>query len=351
MKAIGRPIFRVCTLVSMVLFALAFAMPTLSAAEAFQSDDFNQCGLNTSIWTFENPGNAPALTVNGAYSGSSALVMTVPSGQDMTFSGKNTKVPRIMQSATDTSFEVEVKFNSALGQTPGDTYNIQGILVRDTTSVPGKTKWLRFDLDTNSTSINYYVAYFDENGVLHGITGPQIISSQMSANPLYLRVKYDQPTGTWSVGYALTDPAAFRYKFDFTEATAPNVTGGFTFNVTGMGVFAGSTSPGGTGTPPGITSNIDYFKSMTNASFANDAIKLTVQKVGPGNVNQTCSGNQIGLTAVPNQGVTFSGWSGDVTSTQAKINLTMTKSFNVTATFNGVPVDLPFKYYIPVVRH
>lgn len=349
MKNAGQVCFRIFVVLMITIAILAIASPTRSATDAFQSDDFNRCSLN-SFWTFENPANAPAAAISGAYSGDSAAVLTVPSGQDLTFSDKNTNAPRIMQPASDTSFELEVKFNTALNQTPPDTYNIQGILMRDTTSVPGKTKWLRFDLDTSNASINYYVGYIDENGLLYAITGgPKAINNQMNASPLYLRVKYDQPSKTWSLGYALTDPATFSYAFSFQEPTAHNVPGGFTFNITGLGIFAASTSPGGTGTPPGFTSTVDYIKSLANSSFTDDAVTLAVQETGNGTVKQECTGNQKMLTAVPNSPDTFTGWSGDVTGTQPTINLTMTQSYNVTAGFTGP--SLSFKTYLPSIAN
>jgi hypothetical protein len=313
------------------------------------SDDFNRCGLDTTVWTFERATGLPDIFSEGAYTGDSSIALSVPQGQDNTFSGKNKRAPRIMQSTSDTSFEVEVKFSTPLGQTPTGTYNIQGILLRDAASVPGKTKWLRFDLNTTATTINYYIGYFDENGSLHGVIPVRNISAQVNASPLYLRVKYDQSTGTWSIGYALSNPSAFQYVYSFKEAEVTNPAGGFTFQPTGIGVFTASTSPDDTGIPPGFQSKIDYFKDLSNIAFADDAIKLTVNKVGSGSVNQQCIDNQVTLTAVPAPGATFIGWSGDVTGSQNPITLPMTQSYNVTANFDGEPIVLPFKTYLPTI--
>ncbi len=349
MKTIELRFFRVVSMLAILLLVVAYATPSRGAVEPFVSDDFNRCSLDTSVWTYEKAMGLPDVLISGSYSGNSAVVLSVPSGQDYTFSGKNKRAPRIMQTASDTSFEVEVKFNSPLGQQPAGTFNIQGILVRDAVSVPGKTKWLRFDLNTNSTNINYYIGYFDETGELHGLIGPKSLGTQMDASPLYLRVKYDQPTGTWSLGYAFSDPANFQYPYSFQEGNTADPVGGFTFQPTGIGVFAASTSPDDTGTPAGIITEVDYFKSLSNTAFVDDPIKLTVQKVGSGAVNQQCTDNQVTLTALPSPGATFTGWSGDMVSTQAAITLPMTKSYAVTATFSGQPLEQPYKIRLPVI--
>jgi uncharacterized repeat protein (TIGR02543 family) len=44
----------------------------------------------------------------------------------------------------------------------------------------------------------------------------------------------------------------------------------------------------------------------------------------------------VTLTANPNTGYTFAGWSGDATGTDASIQIAMTKNMAVTANFNPV---------------
>lgn len=354
MKTIGTLFIRLAVILSLVLLALVAAFPLTAAAQsgaAFQSDDFNRCSLNNAVWTVDNPKNVTGISTSGAYdpANSGVLSIPIPQGQDLTFSNTNKDAPRILQTASDQDFEMEVKFNSALGQPPSGQWNIQGILVRDTSQGAGKTKWLRFDLDTNNTSLNYFVGYFDETGKMFPLTGPQIINAQFTTSPLYLRVKFTKATNEWSFGYRLGNADTVHYRYTFKESDAfTNLPTGFTFSVTDVGVFAGSTGNNTTG----FVSQVDYFKNMADTAFKNDSNKLTVTTVGKGTVSQQCSGDQVTLTAKPDTNGSFVGWSGDVTDTQTKITVTMNKSYNLTATFKGgVPVDLPFKNYITLILH
>jgi Putative Ig domain/Divergent InlB B-repeat domain len=70
------------------------------------------------------------------------------------------------------------------------------------------------------------------------------------------------------------------------------------------------------------------------------ATTLTVTISGPGTVNQGFGGvtmQPLGSTATivatPHTGARFLGWSGDVASQQASINVTLNQPVNLTATF------------------
>jgi hypothetical protein len=352
MKKFGPLFQRISATTILVALALAVASPfnasvLAQAVPVFSSDDFNRCSLDTSVWSFENPLSLPDVSISGQYTAASnaVLALTVPSGQEITFSDKNTNAPRIMQAGTDGSFEVEVKFASPLGQPPAGAWNIQGLLFRDTTTATGKTRWLRFDLDSNNTDTHYYVAYIDENGALFDIKGPAVINSQFTTSPLYLRVKYEQPTGTWSVAYRFGDSGTIPYKFSFTENLPVNqYPGGINFVVSGVGIFAGSTGP----TAAGHVAQVDYFRDLAE-TFTDDAINLNVQTVGSGTVERSCSGTTVSLNAVPNSGDTFTGWSGDASGSAASVDLVMSQSRSVTATFTGSSADLPLKFYMPSI--
>lgn len=360
MKTIGRLFIRTATSVAMVLFSLTLTLPMSASVSAapvlnapIQSDDFNRCTFNNSIWTFENPASTQAVFVSDPFTANAAATLTVPAGQDLTFSNTNLSAPRIMQNNIDNAdFEVEAKFLSPLGVPTANNWNMQGILVRDTISSPGTTKWLRFELDVKSDSINYYIGYINEadppNNRLHHVKGVNIISSQNNAAPLYIRVKYQASTGTWNFGYSLGDYSTWFYKNDatFTNAAPGTYTTPITFTPNAIGVFAASTGP----SPSGITSRIDYFRNVADTAFTDDGTRanVTIAGFGTGNYASTCSGNNVVLTANPTNGSTFGGWSGDATSNQPTITLPMTRPYTLMATFNsGTPVDLPYKIYIP----
>ena len=73
---------------------------------------------------------------------------------------------------------------------------------------------------------------------------------------------------------------------------------------------------------------------------------LTVNTVGSGSVvsnpssSQYVSGTVVQLTANPNVGWQFSGWSGDITGTSNPASITMTSNKAVTATFTQIPYTL-----------
>jgi hypothetical protein len=115
-----------------------------------------------------------------------------------------------------------------------------------------------------------------------------------------------------------------------------------------------------TGTDSIITVLMDMTKTIT-ATFALNQYTLTVAKDGPGtgavqsdpagiDCGPTCAadfdaGTVITLTATADPGSTFVGWSGDVTSTDSVIQVTLDMAMNVTATFAFEEHYL----YIPIV--
>ncbi|WP_191906974.1 InlB B-repeat-containing protein [Adhaeribacter soli] len=98
------------------------------------------------------------------------------------------------------------------------------------------------------------------------------------------------------------------------------------------GDAAGNTNP--------LTVTMDSDKVIT-ATFSGlpEQYNLNVTANGSGTVakspNQTTysSGTSVTLTATPNSGYKFSGWSGDVTGTTNPVTITMSSDNNITATF------------------
>jgi List-Bact-rpt repeat protein len=77
-----------------------------------------------------------------------------------------------------------------------------------------------------------------------------------------------------------------------------------------------------------------------DASFGPDSFTVTVTIVGSGSVGRSpdqaryAFGQNVSLTATPDPGWGFSGWTGDVTSTTNPLPLTITSNVAVTATFS-----------------
>ena len=105
-------------------------------------------------------------------------------------------------------------------------------------------------------------------------------------------------------------------------------------------VFSGW-SGDASGTNPEIQVTVDQAKSIT-ATFVKKQYELTINTVGQGTVTETVissktdsydSGTLIKLTAVSEEGWVFSGWSGDITSTDSEIQISVDEAKTITATF------------------
>ncbi|MDB6038386.1 MAG: uncharacterized protein JWM99_2227, partial [Verrucomicrobiales bacterium] len=108
-----------------------------------------------------------------------------------------------------------------------------------------------------------------------------------------------------------------------TQATVWNSLGGMaTVPVT---IKTSSTGGGGGGGGGGTTASSSY--------------KLTIKTVGKGTVTTNpagtifAAGTAVTLTATPDAGSPWIGWSGDVSSTARSITITMTKAMTVQANF------------------
>lgn len=359
MKTIGKLLNQVAAVLMLLILPMMAALApvtTASAAVAAIDDNFNRCTLDP-VWDDQTGIHADPV-IAGAYQGDSAVTLTVAPGAQSTISGTNQNASRIMQEADEQSFELEVRFLSPLGLTSSSgIWRMQGILVRDNTD-PDHPKWLRFDLNTNHETINFYAGYTDENQVTTHFTGKDdpggvSVIGQSDANSAgtKIRLKFDAVENRWSMRYYMPVRGWSTYEaFTFTEA-APTRGNPFTFTITDIGIFSGSTGS----TPPGHTAHVDYFYMGPQANdFQDDTVLLSVTTDGPGTVNwpagAVCTGNQVTLTATPDQDAAFNGWSGDVTSPDEEIILTMTQSYNLLATFIPViPIEQPYIFYIPYV--
>ena len=85
------------------------------------SDDFNNLSLNTSLWTVVNPKGDAAITIIGNGTSDALLSIAVPGGKEHDVWNGN-YAPRVMQSVSNTNFEIELKFQSQ----PTSAYQIQG---------------------------------------------------------------------------------------------------------------------------------------------------------------------------------------------------------------------------------
>jgi len=132
----------------------------------------------------------------------------------------------------------------------------------------------------------------------------------------------------------------------FSGSGSSTVTGSFTVasvtTVTRMRVtmkYNGAPTPCETFTYGEVE---DY---TANISGACTQFTLTTNVVGNGSISLNppggtyCEGTEVTLTAVPDAGWQFDGWSGDLSGTANPTTITMGSNKNVTATFSQLPVN------------
>ena len=220
-----------------ILISIILACSQSVRASALLSDDFNVTTTESNpTWIFYDPyagNNAAESTLT--YSGENALI-SIPAGlqHDAWIPLDNNKAPRLLQTAPNTDFQIEVKFETE----PKIRHQLQGIIVQQSND-----EFLRFDIFYNLTGISVFAAYIDDtttngNVIPHGSVSTGLVF------PNYQRV------------IRSGDDWTFRYSEDGINWTNLPL-----FNqpmtVTKVGVFAGTA--GTAMENPEFLSSIDYF--------------------------------------------------------------------------------------------
>jgi len=237
------------------------------------SDDFDGVGLNGGIWTLVDPRGDSQLTMTGT-----AARISGPAGTSHDLWKGQNAAPRIMQLASDTDFEIEVKFKTGLS----GGNEMQGVLVE-----ADSQNYIRFDFYSNGNGTRIFAASFlagtpsvRKNSVISGVPSP---------SPLYLRVK--RSGNQWSQSYSL-DGSNWVSAVSFSHALTVRRVGAFAGNAVNNPAFASeidyfrnrsadTTAPGTGTTPtaenrvanPGFESGTSPWTFYSNGSavFANDA--------------------------------------------------------------------------------
>lgn len=277
------------------------------------SDDFSGSGIDLSLWQFINPLGDASASLNGTQ-----LVLDVPGNAEFhgIWIGTDT-LPRLMQPAPDSDFEIEAKFESDL--TTGD--QIQGLLIEQD---PSNVIRVEFHNVGGSTRV-FAASIFGGSADIHLLQGLSLTA------PMYLRVT--------RVG----DDFTVSYSFDGSSFT-PAVTFNQPMTVTRVGVQAGNS--------PGVpfTALVDYFFNTAEPDPVEDggAFTLDVQTSGMGSVDvspdkPTYSQNEmVTLEAFPaNVDWQFDGWTGDVTSLDNPLVVSMTANTSLTANFSQFQDTMP----------
>jgi uncharacterized repeat protein (TIGR02543 family) len=185
---------------------------------------------------------------------------------------------------------------------------------------------------TNNTSYNNAERNFNFDG------GTHVFKNNLS----YLSGSNDRIIGTATAPNSFQGAAGgFTVNAaDFVSLTpganASPTAGGFLNLASGSDLInAGVTSTGITysGSAP------DLGAIESGGTTTNYSLTTNVTPAGSGSVTRSpnastyASGTVVTLTAAASSGYTFTGWSGDVTSTSASVNVTMTANRTVTANF------------------
>lgn len=283
-----------------------------------ETDDFNRCGGLSPRWTLVDPlGSAQADTV-GAGTSDARLRITIPAGLSHDAWGANTAT-RVMQTADDQDFEIEVSFESIV--TAG--YQMQGLLVEESPD-----HWLRFDFYSDGTRTRAMTAK-----TVGGTS--QVLSRTTVADGVPLKLKVTRVADTWQFRWSANNGLSWTLSSSINYPLA----------VSKVGLFAGSAGV----SPPGMVLEADYLWRTDQSILGEDLapsggpFALTTHTVGVGAGTVTYDpqlagydcGSQVTITATPNAGSTFGGWQGELSGQPNPATLMVGADLAVIARFDS----------------
>ena len=226
-----------------ILIVMTLACSHVAKANLL-SDDFNSATSEPNpVWRFYDPLNTSASKDPGestlTFDGTNALI-EVPNGlgHDLWRSLSKNKAPRLLQTALNTDFQFEVKFETA----PNDSSQLQGIIIQESNNA-----FLRFDIFYNTSGVQLFVAY------INSATNKSTLyaSKALENSPNYRQVI--RSGDDWTLRYS---DDGITWKFvSFTKSIA----------VTEVGFFAGNARDN-----PDFLSSIDYFINLDAPIIDND---------------------------------------------------------------------------------
>jgi regulation of enolase protein 1 (concanavalin A-like superfamily) len=288
----------------------------VAGSGAFVSDDFDAAALDTNLWNIVDPQADGMVSVVGAGTSNAHLFLSVPEGTAHDPWVVNGSL-RVMQPATNEDFEIEVKFESQ----PTEAFQSQGLLVEDDAG-----DYIRFDVysDGSSLALSLFSAVFAGGEPITQL------NQAIAVSPVqYLRLT--RAGDVWTEHYSF-DGQNWTMVASFTHS----------LQVSSVGVFAGNFDPS-----PAYTAVVDYFFETSSPIEPEDTplclpgeeFTLTAGVAGPGSVlrnpdlSSYACGATVTLTAEPDLGALFLGWSGALSGTSNPAALTIESDTAVTAGF------------------
>jgi regulation of enolase protein 1 (concanavalin A-like superfamily) len=300
------------------------------------SDDFNPCRMKPGVWT-QNPQDG-TIVEDGTHVTFNVPSTTAGHTIDDTGGFVNSTV-NIMQLVPDEDFEVEVKFDSI----PIGAYAQQGVFIQQ-----DENDMLRIEFLSNTAGLgNVYlhVSKFVEGVRVDPMANVEAFVSPSS--PIYLKV--NRSADTWTISYS-----------DDGTTWAVSQTFSFAMTVSAIGLYGGNTPPNETDPAPAFAAVADYFFNNAaridpinsavievNASVVGNGTAVVDPETGP----YSC-GATVQITADPDEGWSFTGWSGiwegaDLSSSDLVISGEVYESVDVTATFTEDIIE--YLIYLPII--
>lgn len=272
------------------------------------SDDFNSCFLDDSLWEVVDPKGDLTYVVNGEQ-----IELTIPAGSSHDWSSGGP--PRVMQTAADEDFSVEVKYETQVGQTG----QLHGVLIEEDADT-----YARINFEYSAAGRIVYARFVKDGVVLKNFSftlpadkpapmAMKVTRTGNSYNWFYLE------NGLWK------KPSGAPYTTDIIPLK--------------IGFFAGNSGQGGA--QPGFKSVVDYFFNSALPIVPEDATSLSVNitQVGTGTVTKQpdktkyACGEEVILNASTIPGWSFDGWSGDLVSSSPTAILNVDAPKYITSTF------------------
>ena len=259
------------------LFGVFVTSVAMAGPGSFTSDDFNVHNLKRPLWSYIDAKGDASMVLLGTNTDSARVSITVPAGVTHDLWINQNDAPRIMQSATNTDFQIEVKFFSGVVGHAPTSYATEGVIVGQ-----DDNNLIRFDF----TSGNGLVDSMQIFGIVFsgGFSSPSIKFNKTigaQGTPMWMRI--NRTGNTWTVYYS-TNGTIFTLADSFSQ----------TMTVTQVGAFAGNAGDN----PAAFTCNIDYFFNTDSPIASEDGARNVPDTTPPYiyNVKSVVAPNALGVS-------------------------------------------------------
>jgi regulation of enolase protein 1 (concanavalin A-like superfamily) len=201
------------------------------------NDDFSSASLNTSVWSFVNPGGGSTLSMDGSHA-----VISVPAGSSHDPNSSGDGAPRIMQPLANGNFSIDAKFDSTLAQ----QFQEQGIIAEQST-----TRYVHAELRQN-----WYQTVIVATSVSGTTVTPQLSVEIYNKPSVVLRLA--RSGNIWTLSYSYDG-----FRWTKVGAFADTLT------LAKVGAFGGNF---GGSSSPSFTTKVDYLVNSSAPPATEDGV-------------------------------------------------------------------------------